>query len=119
MAIPCQGFTFTWGGQTLQEVQTLEADVFRGELPQGRTVAWTPNLGEVRLNCFSLANLATSDYGRRKQLTIIAPSSGGPVTLFNSDCIYSGYRVESTANDAVRFVITFRVQDTVGAPTNP
>lgn len=121
MAIPCQGFTFTWGGQTLSEVQALEADLYRGELPQGRTTTWTPNIGDVRLIGFSLTNLGTSDYGKRKTLTITCPptTSGGSVTLFSADCIYSGYRVDSQANDAVRFAFTFRVQDTVGAPTAP
>jgi len=120
MAIPCQGFTITWGGSTLSEVQALEADIYGGELPQGRTTTWTPNLGEVRLLAFSLTNLATSDYGRRKRLTVTAPvQPSGSVTLFDSDCIYSGYRVDSQANDAVRFAFTFRVMDTVGAPTNP
>jgi hypothetical protein len=120
MPIPCQGFTLTWGGQTLQEVQSLEIDLFQGELPQARTVVWTPNIGDVRLLGFSVANLAASDYGRRKRLTITAPlNPSGSVTLFDGDCIYSGYRVDSTANDAVRFAFTFRIQDTVGAPTNP
>lgn len=120
MAIPCQGFTFTWGGQTLSEVQALEADIYGGELPQGRTATWTPNLGEVRLIGFSGTNLPASEYGRRKRLTIVAPlQPSGSVTLFDADCIYSGYRVDSQANDAVRFAFTFRVQDTVGAPTAP
>jgi len=120
MAIPCQGFTFTWGGQTLSEVQALEADIYGGELPQGRTVAWTPNLGVVRLLTFSATSLPTSEYGRRKRLTITAPTpGGGSITLLDSDCIYAGYRVDSQANDAVRFAFTFRVMDTVGAPTAP
>jgi hypothetical protein len=121
MAIPCQGFTFTWGGQTLSEVQALEADIYGGELPQGRTTTWTPNLGEVRLLGFSLTNLSTADYGTRKRLTVICPptTAGGSLTLFDSDCIYSGYRVDSQANDAVRFAFTFRVMDTLGAPSNP
>jgi len=121
MAIPCQGFTFTWGGQTLSEVQALEADIYGGELPLGRTTTWTPNLGEVRLLGFSIANLATADYGKRKRLTITCPpnTAGGSLTLFDSDCIYSGYRVDSQANDAVRFAFTFRVMDTLGAPSNP
>jgi hypothetical protein len=33
--------------------------------------------------------------------------------------IYEDARIEATANDVVRFAFTFRVQDTVGAPTNP
>jgi hypothetical protein len=75
----------------------------------------------VRLLGFSLTNLATADYGKRKRLTIVCPptTAGGSLTLFDSDCIYSGYRVDSQANDAVRFAFTFRVMDTVGAPTAP
>ena len=119
MAIPCQGFTFTWGGNTLQQVQLLEVEAFGDTLPQGRTTAWTPDLGSVRLTGFSLANLATSDYGTRKRLTITCPDGEGTLSVFDSDCIYSGYAVESQANNAVRFVFTFRIQDTVGAPTNP
>lgn len=121
MAIPCQGFTFTWGGQTLSEVQELEIDLQRG-LPLGRTTTWTPTLGEVRLLGFSITNLPTSEYGRRKRLTIQCPAStagGGAVTLFDSDCIYQDTNTRANANDAVRFAHTFRVMDTVGAPTNP
>jgi hypothetical protein len=120
MAIPCQGFTFTWGGSALAEVQSLEADVYQGNLPEGRTTVWTSKLGEVRLLGFSLQSLA-SGYGTRKRLIIQSPAStaGGSVTLFDYDCIYSGYRVESTANDAVRFAFTFTIQDTVGAQSNP
>jgi hypothetical protein len=121
MAIPCQGFTLTWGGQTLQEVQAAEVDLFQGELPQGRTVAWTPNVGDVRLLGFSVANLSTAEYGKRKTLRIQSPAgtAGGSLTLLESDCIYNGYRVDSLVNDAVRFAFTFRVMDTLGAPSNP
>lgn len=123
MAIPVQGCTLTWGGQTLSEVQAVEADIYGGELPRGRTTTWTPNLGTVRLLGFKATNLATSDYGKRKRLTILCPASTAanaqPVTLFDSDCIYSGYRVDSQANNVVRFAFTFTVQDTVGAPSNP
>jgi hypothetical protein len=121
MPIPCQGFTLTWGGQTLQEIQAAEVDLFQGELPQGRTVIWTPNIGDVRLLGFSGANLSTAEYGKRKTLKIDSPAgtAGGSLTLLEVDCIYSGYRVDSLVNDAVRFAYTFRVQDTVNAPSNP
>lgn len=121
MPIPCSGHTFTWGGQTLSEVQALEVDLFRGELPAARTVIWGPNIGEVRLIGFSASNLSTAEYGKRKRLTITSPAgtAGGSLTLFDSDAIYSGYRVDSVANDAVRFAFTFRVMDTVDAPSNP
>lgn len=123
MATPCQGFTFTWGGATLSKVSAFEADTFRS-LPIGRTTAWTPDLGEVRVLTFAPTNLPTSDYGRRRRLTIQCPSSTVPtaavtLTLFDRDCIYRGYRVDAQSNDAVRFAYTFTVQDTVDAPTNP
>lgn len=120
MAIPCQGFTFTWGGQTLDEVQELEIDLQRG-LPLGRVTTWTPTLGEVRLIGFSIANLPTSEYGRRKRLVIACPPStaGGSITLFDSDAIYQDANIRANANDSVRFAYVFRVMDTVGAPTNP
>lgn len=118
MAIPCQGFTFTWGGSALSEVRELDADLFGG-LPHGRTTTWTPEGGEVRLLGFSIANLATSDYGNRRRLIITAPTPSGTLTVFDADCIYQGANIRAAANDAVRFAYTFRVQDTVGAPTNP
>jgi len=121
MPIPCHGFTLTWGGQTLSEVQSLEVDLYSGTLPVGRTTTWTPELGEVRLLRFAATNLAATEYGKRKRLTIRSPAgtAGGALTLFDSDCIYTGYSVDSQANDAVRFAMTFRVQDTLDAPSNP
>jgi hypothetical protein len=120
MAIPCQGFTITWGGQSLQEVQSLELDAQRG-LPLGRVTTWTPNFGTLRISLFSTAHLPESEYGRRKQLTFTGrtASAGAFLTFFNRDCIYEDQRIEATANNVVRFAVTFRVMDTVGAPTNP
>ena len=133
MPIPCQGFTFTWGGQTLSEVQELEVNLQR-DLPLGRSTTWTPNLGEVRLLSLSIANLPTSEYGRRKQLTIQAPPATirrypplngatavntPAATLCDVDCIYRGVTINATANGVVRFAHVFKVMDTVGQPTNP
>jgi hypothetical protein len=120
MAIPCQGFTITWGGQSLQEVATLEYDATRG-LPIGRTVTWTPNLGTLRLSGYSTAHLPESEYGRRRPLVFSGrtASTGAAVTFFNRDCIYEDARIEAAANNVVRFAFTFRVQDTLNAPTNP
>ena len=120
MAIPCQGFTITWGGQSLQEVQAFDLDAARG-LPLGRVTTWTPSLGTLRLAGFSTAHLPVSEYGRRKRLTFSGrtASAGTLVTFFDADCIYEDARIEAVANEVVRLAFTFRVQDTVGAPTNP
>ena len=119
MAIPCQGFTVSWGGVPLQEVQTLEINRERG-LPIGRVYTWTPSWGTVEIAGFSTANLPESEYGRRKTLTFEGrtASTGSVVKWLERDCIFENARIQATANDVVRFAFTFRIQDTVGAPTN-
>lgn len=121
MAIPCQGFTITWGGSALQEVQELNITQERG-LPLQRDGTWTLNLGTVRLAGFSTAHLAESEYGRRKRLTVVCPrtaTASATVTLFDRDCIFQDRVVVAEANNAVRFDHVFRIMDTVGAVTNP
>lgn len=126
MAIPCQGFTFTWGELPLLQVAELEIAMQRG-LPVARTVIWTPNIGEVRLIGFSPLNLSLAEYGKRKRLTIVAPVpqhlqglyGGATMTLLDSDCIYQDVNNTAASNDAIRFAYTFKVMDTLGAPSNP
>jgi hypothetical protein len=120
MAIPAQGFTITWGGAALQEVAEISIDQERG-LPLQRNGTWTLNLGTVRIAGFSTANLAESEYGRRKVLIFegLTASSGSVVQWFNRDCILQDRRISAQANDVVRFDHVFRIMDTVGAVTNP
>jgi hypothetical protein len=142
MPIPCQGFTLTWGGTSLSEVQELELNLQR-DLPLGRTTTWTPSLGTINLLGFSTgrgattATLAIAEYGKRRQLVIQAPAATAVIsnrawphngttatatpamTLCNVDCIYRGAKITASANGVVRFAHVFKVMDTVGAPTNP
>jgi hypothetical protein len=120
MAIPCQGFTFTWGGSALLEIKEMELNLTRG-LPQGRSVVWTSQNGDVRLLSLARVNLPDSEYGKRRTLNITCPvsTSGGTVTLLNVDCIYQDTLTNASANDAVQFAHVFKVMDTVGAPSNP
>jgi hypothetical protein len=113
MAIPAQGFTFLWAGNALAEVAEFEVDLTR-PLPIGRTAIWTPQQGEIRLTMFSLQGIG-DDYGRRRILKI----SNAAGTLFERDCILRDSVARAIANDVVRFVITFTVMETTGAPTNP
>lgn len=119
MPIPCQGMTITWGGQQLQEVQSLDINLSRG-LPVGRITTWTPSWGTVQIAGFSTASLPEESYGSRRLLQFIAVTAAGagsPVTLFSRDCIYEGARSQALANDAARFAFTFTIQDTAGAPS--
>ena len=122
MAIPAQGMTFTWGGITLAEVRELTLNQERG-LPLQRDGTWTLNLGTVRIVGFSTANLAESEYGRRKKLEISCPAgtatAAGIVTLFARDCVFIDRIATVEVNDAIRFDHVFRIMDTVDAPTNP
>lgn len=120
MAIPVQGFTVSWGGLPLQEVQTLDINRERG-LPLGRTTTWTPSWGTIEIAAFSTAELPESEYGRRKRFKLEGKTatSGAVVTFFDRDCIFENARIQAIANDVVRFAFTFRIQDTVDAETNP
>lgn len=121
MPIPCQGFTITWGGAALAEMRELNINQDRG-LPLQRDGTWTLNLGTVRIAGFSTANLAESEYGRRKRLTVICPrtaTSSSTVTLFDRDAIFQDRVVTAEANNVVRFDHVFRIMDTVGAVSNP
>lgn len=119
-AIPCQGFTFTWGGNAISAVQQLEIDLTKG-LPVGRTTTWSSKQGTIKLVGFYPTNLPYTEYGKRRTLAITCPDkyNGGTVTLFNQDCIYQDVNVQAQANGAVVFAYVFTVMDTVGAPTNP
>lgn len=122
MAIPAQGMTVTWGGASLLEVREVNIDQDRG-LPIQRDGTFTLQLGTVSVAGFSTANLAESEYGKRKHLVLtgrVGTASGAAaVTLFSRDCILQDRRIASTVNDAVQFDHVFRIMDTVGAPSNP
>ena len=122
MAIPAQGMTVTWGGASLLEVREVNIDQDRG-LPLQRDGTWTLQLGTVSVAGFSTANLAESEYGKRKQLVFtgrVGTATGAAaVTLFSRDCIFQDRRIAATVNGAVRFDHIFRIMDTVGAASNP
>lgn len=114
-AIPCQGFTFTWGTATLQNVQQLEVNYTRG-MPTARTTQWSKTPGSVNLIGFSAIGLPNSDYGTSRQLVIECPenTSGAVLTLLNRDCVYTDMTVRAIANDVVQFAYTFMLKDTQG-----
>jgi hypothetical protein len=114
--------TVTWGGASLLEVREVNIDQDRG-LPLQRDGTWTLQLGTVSVVGFSTANLAESEYGKRKQLVFtgrVGTATGAAaVTLFSRDCILQDRRIAATVNEAVQFDHIFRIMDTVGAASNP
>lgn len=119
MATRISGVTITWGGVALAEPTEVEFSMERG-LPLARSTNWTLELGQVRILAFENNALPTSEYGRRKVLKCtLKNESNQDVTIFESDCIYEGLNVRGVTNDVWRFAMTFRVMDTLNAPTNP
>ena len=119
MAIPIQGCTVTWGTATLTEVRAVEIDLQRGP-PQGRTVLWTLNLGQIRVQTFGVGAVPDSDYGKRKRLVVTCPNgTAAAITLHDSDCIYQDRSTPMEPNGVVTLALSFRVMDTTGAPSNP
>lgn len=117
MAIPCQGFTITWGTSALAEMRELTISQERG-LPLQRDGTWTLNLGTVRIAGFSPANLDESEYGQRRRLIVQCPATatgGSTITIFDRDAIFQDRVVTAEANQVVRFDHVFRIMDTVGA----
>lgn len=114
MAIPCQGFTFTWGTATLLEVRQLEVNYQRG-MPTSRTTRWSGTPGSLSVIGFAATGLPETEYGRKRRLTITAPvnKQGGTITLLDRDCIYTDMAVRATANEAVEFAYSFMLLDTV------
>jgi hypothetical protein len=120
MAHPAQGMTFTWGGNTLQEVSEFEVSQARGP-GQSRDGTWTLNLGTVKIVGFSTVNIPETDYSKRRRLIVTMPASSTPgsarkITFFDSDCLYVDRTIKATANDVLRFDFTFRVMDSQSAP---
>lgn len=118
MAIPIQGCTVTWGTATLTEVRAVEIDLQRGP-PRGRTVIWTLNLGQIRVQTFGVGAVPDSDYGKRKRLTVLCPNGTTALTIHDSDCIYQDRGTQLEPNGALTLALTFRVMDSTGAPSNP
>jgi hypothetical protein len=107
MAIAAQGFTVTFGGQSLAEVREIEIDNDRGQ-PLQRFGTWTLERGTVRIAAFSSAAVPENLYSLRRTLVVTAPSVG---QIFSETCVYEKRSITIEANDAVRFDFTFRITD--------
>lgn len=112
MPIPCQGFTFTYGGAQLAEIQTLELDYATnfGELTLNRSGGVSAaSTGTIVLNGTSPQGMSQSQYRYGGTLTIACPKGTSTLTLFQGYCLYDGMAVRARANEAVSFAYRFRV----------
>lgn len=118
MADICAGLTVTWGNDAFEEVTSIKVDATRG-LPVGRDAIWSLDLGTITIECLGSANVSPAEYGKRRVLVIegdeTGKAGGGGITWYG-DCIYQSYQATATVNDVAKYVVTFKILDTVGAP---
>jgi hypothetical protein len=99
------GIEATWGGVAFGEVYDLSFS-YGGGTPKGRDSIWSDELGSVTLSCYGSANISTSEWGQRKELSI----SGGGASLTNY-AICESIAVQYGLNDVTRFTVTFKLTD--------
>lgn len=114
MAIPCQGFTFTWGGSALSEIRSLEFErqlewQESGMSRNGRSGSGYKLNGAIRLIGFAPTVLNQSQFGLGNTLTISVPYGTTAMTLFSGYALYAGQAASATVNEAVSFAHTFKV----------
>ena len=118
MADICAGLTVTWGKDAFDEVTSIKVDATRG-LPVARDAVWSLDLGTITIECLGSANVSPAMYGRRDVLAIEGDETGkagtGGITWYG-DCIYQSYQATGKVNDVARYVVTFKILDTVNAP---
>jgi hypothetical protein len=114
MAIPAQGLTFTWGFDTLQEVQELDisqalqtaAPTTVNRFAAGRAVSLLT--GEITLTGLSMSGLKPSNIGRARTLLITVPvSATQQLVLWHGIAQYAGQVVRAGVNGAVQLAHRF------------
>ena len=114
MAIPAQGLTFTWGFDTLQEVQELDIS----QALQTETAPTTNRLaagrsffrltGEITLTGLSMTGLKPSLIGFARTLLItVRISATQRLVLWHGVAQYSGQVTRATVNGAVQLAHRF------------
>lgn len=114
MAIPCQGFTLTWGGTALQEIKTLEFQRSlewqdTGMARSGRAGSGYRLAGSIRLTGLAPTVLDEKQFGLAREMTISVPYGTSTMTLFSGWALYDGQAANATPNDAMSFAHTFKV----------
>ena len=116
MAIPAQGLTFTWGNDTLQEVQELDisqalqtaAQPTVNRFAAGRTLSLLT--GEITLSGLSMSGLNPSSIGRARPLLITVPVSVSQrLVLWHGIAQYTGQVVRAGVNGAVQLAHRFKL----------
>ncbi len=114
MAIPAQGLTFTWGSDTLHEVQELDisqalqtaAQPTVNRFAAGRAVSLLT--GEITLTGLSMSGLKPSNIGRARTLLITVPvSATQQLVLWHGIAQYAGQVVRAGVNGAVQLAHRF------------
>ena len=104
MATYATGITATWGGVAFGEVVDIKV-THGGGLPLGRLSTWTLDIGTIEIACLATANVSTSNYGKRKTLTIAGGGLAHSVTA-----VMEKFTLAGVVNDVARYTVTLKVQ---------
>lgn len=114
MAIPAQGCVFTWGSDTLQEIQEVELRPvretisFAGSRNSGSFLSYIG--GEMTLVGFSLAGLEHYKIGQYKRMIVtVRVSPTQRQLLHNGFAGYESANIRAGVNGAVQFAYQFRL----------
>jgi hypothetical protein len=115
MAIPAQGCVFTWGSDTLQEIQELELRPARQTVSFGgsrnsgaRTFSYVG--GEMTLVGFSSAGLEHYKIGRSARMIVtVRVSPTQRQILHNGFAEYASANIRASVNGALQFAYQFRL----------
>lgn len=103
MATYSTGIAVSFAGGPATEVFDLSWD-WGGNLPIGRGVVYTPNVGTVTFSCFG--SVSTSAYGTRGTVTI----TGGGMNL-TATAVCTGVSAVAELNGVTRYTVTLQLLD--------
>lgn len=98
-----------WGNTYFVEVTDLQWSYGGGggkDRLGNSSSRWTDEVGSVTVTCLGTANIVTTNYGKRDDITI----TGGGSTL-TSKAIYESLTVAPELNGVTRYAVTFKLLD--------
>ena len=108
MATYSTGITATWGGVSFAQVFDLGVSLY-GNVRQDRATSatsqgWSDSPGTITVSAYGTANMAVSEYGTRKTLSL---AGGGFSLTVNAVCI--GVDVTPQLNSVTKYNFTAQI----------
>lgn len=99
-----------WDGVNFSEVYELALPLYgsvrKDRSSNGSSTGWSDEVGDISISAFGAANMSTSEYGKRKPLTV----SGGGVSL-TCNAVCTGVSATPQLNGVTRYTFTAKLLD--------